>query len=232
MPKEVRCVKKKCRILLNLFTAIMPFAAWLSMLGGASGVLSSHGLASLKYFTVLSNLFEGIASLAWLLTVLKYSRAENSRAMHSADSGCTENRPAMHRAEAVKFTASLCVLLTFTVVMVFLGPLFGYPSMFKGANFWLHLVVPLAALAEMVFLVRENITLRETACSVLPVVVYGCFYLGNILLHGVRDENGWNDFYGFVTWGLPAGLGIFALICLFVFLAGLVMRRIIREKTT
>ena len=174
-------------------------------------MLSSRGLESMKYFTVLSNLLEGIASLIWLV--------------------CLAAKREKHRAEVLKYIACLCVFLTFATVMVFLGPLYGYRAMFAGANLWLHLIVPLAAVFEMVFFAREDISAPEAACSVIPVFIYGSVYLGNIIMNGRGDaKTGWNDFYGFAMWGIPVGVLIFAGICLIVFGAGLVLRRIMRKS--
>ena len=200
-------MKKTIRIILNFFLFIAPLAAWILMFRGISGVLSSRGIMSLKYFTVLSNLLESAASAVWLLCTFLHGRS--------------------HRAEVFKYTACLCVFLTFFTVMVFLGPLFGYPSMFAGANLWLHLIVPVAAIAEMLLLVREPFSIQENLLAVVPVICYGSVYLGNIILHGRGDNvTGWNDFYGFAAWGIPVGMVIFAVICLVVFGAGLLVRKL------
>ena len=202
-------MQKKCRVIINLFTAFMPFLAWSSMFRGVyGGVLSSRGLASLKYFTVLSNLLEGFASLIWLSATL-FGRRKN------------------HRAEVLKFIACMSVFLTFLTVVVFLGPLFGYAGMFSGANLWLHLIIPLAAIGECMVFVRESFSVRESLYTIVPVLVYAAGYLGNILVNGRGNiVTGKNDFYGFVTWGIPIGICIFALICLVVFLVSLLLRKI------
>lgn len=204
-------MKKGIRIAVNVFLGIMPFAVWITRMGGSAVILDPRGLESLRHFTVLSNLLEGTASLLWLLS----QAARRGR----------------HRAEVFKYIACICVFLTFMTVMVFLGPLYGYGFMFRGANFWFHLVIPVAAVLEMVFLAREDISLSEAACAVIPVLAYGAVYLGNIIVNGRGDEKtGWNDFYGFARWGIPVGILIFAGICLIVFGAGLLLRRIMRRS--
>ena len=201
---------KKIRIIINMFLLFAPLAAWISMFRGISGVLSSRGIESLRYFTVLSNLFEGAASAIWLAAVMLHGK----------------NR-SLHRAETIKYTASLSVFLTFSTVILFLGHLYGYRAMFKGANLWLHLIVPLAAVSEMVLFVRERFSVKNNLMAVVPVLIYGSIYLGNIIVNGRGDSvSGWNDFYGFAAWGIPAGTVIFAVICLFVYAAGSVLRKI------
>ena len=207
--EEIGTMRKGIRTAVNIFLAAAPFTAWFVMMGGAAGVLSSRGLESLKYFTILSNLLEGIASLVWLL--------------------CTVLRRQKHKAEVFKYIACLSVFLTFITVMIFLGPLFGYKAMFAGPNLWLHLIVPLVSVFETALFAREDISGREAACSVIPVFVYGSIYLGNVIMNGRGNaQTGWNDFYGFATWGIPVGILIFAGICLVVFGAGLILRRIMR----
>ena len=46
-------------------------AAWIQMITRAGGSLSSTGLRSLRYFTVLSNLLCGIAALIHLLALTR-----------------------------------------------------------------------------------------------------------------------------------------------------------------
>ena len=198
----------RIRIVINLFTAIAPFAAWMIMIFGKGGILSSAGIISLKYFTVLSNLLEGIASILWLLAIWQ--------------------KRDLHKAEVMRYISCLCVLLTFITVVAFLGPIFGYGGMFSGGNFWLHLIIPLVALGEMLFLVREKITMQENAMAIIPIIAYGIGYLINIVINGRGNEvDGWNDFYGFFAWGMPVGFAIFAGICLIIFGVGFVLRKII-----
>ncbi len=40
--------------------------------------------------------------------------------------------------------ACVCLGLTFMTIAFFLGPIYGLFSMYQGANFWFHLIVPLA----------------------------------------------------------------------------------------
>lgn len=192
----------------------MPFVAWIMMFEGVSGLLSSRGWGSLKYFTVLSNLLEGITSGIWLAGNVQHAGWKGS-----------------HRAEVLKYIACLCVFLTFATVMLFLGPVFGYHAMFTGGNLYFHLVIPVVAILEMIFLVRETFSVKENILAVIPVICYGCVYLGNILINGRGDSvSGWNDFYGFTAWGLPAGIGIFAGICIVVFVAGTILRNVTKRR--
>ena len=203
--------KLRIRIAINFFTAVMPFVAWMFLIFGIGGLRSPEGILSLKYFTVLSNLLEGIASILWLITVWQ--------------------KRDLHKAEVLKYISCLCVFLTFITVVAFLGPVFGFEGKFSGGNFWLHLVIPLVALFEMVFLVREKISMKENILAIIPIIAYGIGYLTNVLINGRGNEvDGWNDFYGFVKWGMPIGIAIFIGICLFVLIAGFILRKIMGRK--
>ena len=198
-------MKRKIRIPLNLFLAAAVITAWIVMLSGSEAVLASAGLASLKWFTVLSNLMEAFASLVWLLACIM-SKNRQSRL-----------------ANTLKFIACVSTGLTFVTVMVFLGPLFGYASMFVGPNLWFHLLIPLLVAAEFVFLDEHEPDGRERMAAVAPMLLYGIFYLLNNIINGRGEYPYINDWYGFLTWGYAIGAAIFVIITGVTYLIGLVL---------
>ena len=94
---------KTCRKTVNILIAVIVPCAWVWMMMRGSGSLAATGLNSLKYFTVLANLLEGLASVLFLRSA----------------------RPAAQ----LKYIAGVAVTLTFMTVMCFLGPIFGYRFM-------------------------------------------------------------------------------------------------------
>ena len=192
------------RRILSALACLLIAAAVLVSWGGMAlavtdnGRLSAPGLWSLKYFTVLSNLLCAASSLLWALWRL-LRRGEPPRWL------CL-----------LKLAGVASVALTLLTVLIFLGPLYGYRDMFSGVNFWLHLLVPAAALLEYLLLSGVPApTLRGSLAAILPVGLYGTVYLLNILLHGLGDEPFARDIYGFCQWGLPVGGLIFlALVAL------------------
>lgn len=198
--------KKTLRVLVNLFIAVAVPAAWLRMVyGSGNGTLSSTGVNSLKYFTVLSNLLEGLSALVFLAALPCKRRP----------------RP----VEMLKYLGAVSVSLTFVIVMIFLGPLYGYGGMFAGASFWMHLAIPLAAAAECVLLCDVPFSRRDNLLAVLPMLLYGAWYVANNLINGVGAWPNTNDWYGFLTWGLPAGIVIFLLIVGLTWLIALILRK-------
>ena len=195
---------KKIRLVLNSVLPAVILYEWLNMFFFANGnLLSSRGLQSLKYFTILSNLLEAFACLWWLF----------------------------RKDEVLKFMASVAVMLTCIVVLVFLGPMFGYRAMFAGPNLWFHLLVPLTALAEVLFLVNRTYSKKEIFLASLTMAVYGIFYLGNILINGIGQRHASNDWYGFLNWGYMAGALIFLFIVITNWITAFSLR-LIRNRTT
>lgn len=188
-------MKKTIRIALNAFLAVMVIIQWVILATGIpDSSFMSGGLRTLKYFTVLSNLLEAAACIIWIIT----------------------------GNEKIKYVSAVSVGLTFTVVMVFLGPLFGYLMMFTGPSLWMHGIVPLAAMAEMIMFNREAMTVQDNLRAVFPMFIYGIFYLGNIIINGIPG----NDWYGFMLWGYPGGAAALVIIICVTYGIGLVLRKL------
>lgn len=185
--------------------------AWVEMLTRAGGSLSSTGLRSLRYFTVLSNLLCGLAALIHLLALLRGSV------------------PAWVRR--LSFAGTVAVGVTLLVVLIFLGPLYGYPELLRGANLWFHLVIPVLAILDHILLEPgERPGFRDTFMAMLPTLLYGLGYLTNILVNGVGEWPDTNDWYAFTAWGLPVGICIFAAILLLTWGIALALRALGRLR--
>ena len=201
--------KNKFRKYVNIFLVIAVLGSWIAIFVSASGTLMQNGLNSIKYFTVLSNLLEGLASAIWLVSSLR-------------------NGKASARAELLKYIAAAAVGLTCVVVLAFLGPLYGYPAMFAGGSLFMHLLTPLIAIAEIIFLSDVEYTRKDNRLVILSPLVYGALYLGNNLINGIGEWPDTNDWYLFLAWGYPVGIFIFAVICAVTWLLGFAMRKLHR----
>ena len=196
---------------INIILVFMVLGSWIAIFVSASGTLMHNGINSLKYFTVLSNLFEGAASVIWLVSTRKSGKASA-------------------RAELLKYIAAAAVGLTCVTVLVFLRPLYGYPAMFAGGSLYMHLLTPVIAIAEIIFLSDFTYTRKDNRLVMLSPIVYGVFYLGNNLINGIGEWPDTNDWYLFLTWGYPVGILIFAVICVVTWLLGLAMRKLQRIR--
>lgn len=191
-------IERKRRIAFYLNCAVIVFAVTGTVLmlffRGNNEELLADGIENYKYFTVLSNEFCGVIAVVSLIRSLR-GKAQPMLA---------------------KFMAAAAVGLTFLVIIGFLGPLYGLLKMYRGANFFFHLILPLTAMAEFVFCPgdAEPVPFRWTLYTMIPVALYGAFYLGNNMINGIGEWPHTNDFYGFLNWGLPVGLLIFAFIML------------------
>ncbi len=218
--QAVLCVN----LLIVLLTAL---GAVIMLLTRGGGPLKSYGIANLKYFTVLSNIFEGVVSL--FLAVHLMGGAQNG---------------VPRWIFRLKYIAAAAVFLTFLVVGLFFAPIYtlflhanaGGPSaepgggmllFYQGANFWFHLVIPVIAIAEFILLDRfGELRFRDTRLAVLPPLIYGIAYCVNLLINGVgTPPDHINDIYFFLSWGLPVGLCIFAAILLLGWIAGILLRQ-------
>ena len=173
-------------IVANVVIAVVSFGAWLMLAFDRRAderELVSRGKESLRYFTVLSNLFSGAVSAiyasaplwagempSWLLTL--------------------------------KLMSASAVMLTFLTVVFLLRPPYGFMSMFVGGNFWLHLVLPLLAAIDLcLFVPVWQLPWTNTLWSMLPTLLYGIGYLRSVLTHGAQENGVVYDFYGFLRWG-------------------------------
>ncbi len=203
--------RMRIRTIINIILVIVVLGSWIALFVSSSGTLMHNGINSLKYFTVLSNLLEGAASAAWLVS----SRRNGKASSH---------------AEQLKYVAAAAVGLTCVVVLTFLGPLYGYPEMFAGPSLYMHLLTPVIAIAEIIFLSDFTYTRKDNRLVMLSPIVYGVFYLGNNLINGIGEWPDTNDWYLFLTWGYPVGILIFTVICAVTWLLGLAMRKLHRTQ--
>lgn len=202
--------KKPVRFCVNLLILILTAIGWFIMMNNIShSPLASSGLASLRYFTVLSNLLEGITAAIFCFLIL------------------TDRQPRW--SELLKLMAASSVALTFLTVMLFLGPLYGYPAMFRGANLFFHLIIPVLSMAEycIVFLPRR-FDRKDKYLAAVPMLLYGCGYLINIAVNGVGKWPHTNDWYGFLNWGFPVGIVIFLVLILITMITAFLLQFICR----
>jgi hypothetical protein len=84
--------------------------------------------------------------------------------------------------------------------------------MLTGPNLFLHLLTPVIAVAEMIFLSDADFTKKDNRLVVIPPLLYGTVYLANNIISGTGEWPDTNDWYLFLAWGYPVGIMIFAII--------------------
>ena len=145
-----------------------------------SGNMRVNRSVIFRYFTVDSNILCAVSCLFSLIQTLGGRRAGSKALM------------------LFRYAGTAAVTVTMMTVLLFLGPVYGYASMFSRWNLWLHLLGPILAIVSFVWLERDDAfpEKKHLILSMLPVIVYGAVYLVMVVMLG-KDNGGWPDFYGF-----------------------------------
>lgn len=186
-----------------IFLLVLSAVVWIiSVTDYGEDQLLASGWEMLKFFTVESNIFMGVASLLSLIFILigKYPKW----------------------LSLVKYIAAGTVTLTFLTVMFYLGPTLGMLLMLKDANLFMHLIVPVLAIAQLFLLepkLEEMKFVKSTLLSIIPMSIYGIAYLLNVIIN-----NGYGtakyDWYYFGSLGPWAGVGMYFLMLASTYLIG------------
>ena len=219
--------KNRLRWYVNILLAVLVFGSWFSVFFFGTGSLVRNGLGSLKYFTMLSNIFVGVIGKNKKAGVGKSGKA--SAVESGNDNGIITNFSAGDRVERLKYIAAASVGLTCATVLFFLGPIYGYPAMFSGFNLPLHLITPVIAILEIIFLSDVTYTRRDNLMVMIPPFLYGLGYIANILINGMGEWPDTNDWYLFFHWGFAVGALFYAVLLAVTWLIGLLMRKLQRS---
>ena len=185
-------------VIINSLIVALMIVAVLLMFFGEPGVLASTRWKAFKYFTIQSNLFAGITSIISLIYLLFKKDKEFPGWL-----------------VVTTLVSAVSVGVTFTVVMTYLGAVYGYPLLFKNANLYLHGIIPVLAMTSFA-ITEPKMKLRFTMnlYSLLPVTLYGIPYLINVAAHNDYGNFKGMDWYAFGTYGLGIGF-----LCLFIIIA-------------
>ena len=128
-----------------------------------------------------------------------------------------------HVLASFSLVATGAVALTFIVVIAFLSPGYGYYKMYKNANFFFHLLVPVFAMVNYVFFTRnERYHFIQTLFSIVP-----CFLYGIVYFIVVASQNAYGDinidFYFFGKDGPLIGAVNFLVVMVTAYLIALVL---------
>ena len=210
MSKQSRSV---IEIILNIVIVGFTIVGIILMLTGKpeEGALQSTGIENFKFYTVLTNVFCGIIALIYLVLILLKKNTD--------------------KLAVLKLAAVCGVAITFAVVAFMFGPLYGFPQFYKRGNLFFHLLEPVTAMAEFILVRRQKMPFKFTVFAAIPTLLYGIGYMLNILINGIGGP--WpytNDFYAFLSWGWPAGIGIFAAITLTAFGVACLFRAVSNKR--
>jgi len=190
-------MKIKISLVINIIIVILTITAAIIMFTGfkfmeGDLLLESTNIGMLRFFTVDSNIFMAIVSLLFAIKearIIKGKDNEISTKMY-----------------ILKLMSTMGVMLTFLTVMLYLGPIAkgGIPVLLKNSNLFFHLIIPILSLITFTIFEKTNkLEFKYTIYGVVPTLIYGIYYLINVLVH---IENGSvspiYDWYWFVQGGL------------------------------
>ncbi|MBP3852991.1 MAG: hypothetical protein J6D18_00315 [Erysipelotrichaceae bacterium] len=161
--------------------------------------LWQHGFQMLQYYTELSNLFSGFASLYMVMQIRK------------------ENRVTAE-AKGFRYIALCLTTVTFLVVITVLGPMYGYGwILFAGQMLWTHTLCPILSALIFLFLERRpKLEKKQIAYTLVPTLIYGIVAVIGNLTHVivgpypflmVLDQPWWAS----VLWFIAILAGAYAL---------------------
>ena len=193
-----------------MLTLLELFSVTWMMSGLSKGILSGGGWRVLKYFTIDSNIYLGVVSLA--------------AALHFYDVHKRKKNEASMIIYRLKLSGTAAVSVTMLVTVFFLEPTmgryFGYFALFANANLFLHLLNPLAAIATWICFERNDaLSRKDVLLTTLPTLLYAIYYAAEVLLHSENDiiQSGY-DWYGFFAWGLKSAVIVLPLFLVFTYL--------------
>ena len=148
---------------LNIIVFLLVIAGTIVMITVKSEELATNNISVFKYFTFQSNIFMGCVAIVYAYYQLLIIKKKRDKIPHVLT--------------IFHLVATGAVALTFVVVIAFLGPGYGYDKMYKNANFFFHLVVPVFAIVNFIFFTKsEKYHFIQTLFSIFPSFLYGIVY--------------------------------------------------------
>ena len=160
--------------------------------------LGFEGIHSLRFFTVLSNIFIAIA--AFLMIFYNIKNLINDSYEYPK------------WLISLKYIATSAIAVTFVTVALLLAPSYaivgkGYFTLFLGNHIYTHFLTPVLAIITLVFFENSHkIEFKEALFGVVPVFLYSILYITMVVFVGEKN-GGWTDFYNFTfgghNWVIP-----------------------------
>ena len=206
-----------CIVFLFLFGMITSLANWQWM--GINGDLTPETHNFLWFFTVDSNIILAVSAV--ILVVYESLILLNKR----------KDMPRW--VIVFKYISTCATTLTLMTVFLYLSPLLGadFWKLFLNTNLFFHLVSPVLGIVSLVlFEEKEKFTWKITFLSLIPMVLYGIFYMTNVYTHlnnGQVDPK--YDFYYFCAKG-PGIAVLMVFVMLVITYGSAIAIYFLREK--
>ncbi len=178
-------------ILCFIFASIIVFTGF-EFMHGQGIELEPTMKNMLKFFTVDSNIFMFVVAIIFLVydvLLLKKKIKKIPKKIY-----------------ILKLMSTSGVSLTLTVVILYLQWIVkgGLWTLLMNSNLFLHLIIPVLSIITFVFFEKsKELKFKDTFYGLVPMGLYGLFYITNVLVHTHHWEvSPKYDFYYFVYNGV------------------------------
>jgi hypothetical protein len=198
--------------LLTVFSTIVMMAG-IRFMHGVEPVLEVTKLGVFKFFTVDSNILVGLIALLFALEEIKLLKGTK--------------KEISNKLYILKLLSTTAVSITFIVVFTYLGAIVegGIPAMLQNSNMFFHLVIPVLSIITFVLFEKDNkLKMKDTIYGIFPTVIYGLFYLTNIIIHMKNGKvSPQYDWYWFVQNGVWTAIIVMPFMLLVSYIISLIL---------
>ena len=209
MSDAIRTNRMRCRVAVvscSLLSFLVFLAVCDQLLSTPDAIVQEVGWKSYHMFTILANMFAGIAAalcIPYAVDGLRYDNYHLPRWVVN-----------------VLYTATTGVALTFLIAVTILSPMTSYyRMMLYSNNILFHTINPIIFINS-----DHKVSFRSTFLAIAPVVLYAALYF--VLVFVIGEENGgWRDHYQIrdITQYVPLPLVVLGMV-LIAFAVALLLR--------
>lgn len=215
MSDAIRTNRMRCRVAVvscSLLSFLVFLAVCDQLLSTPDAIVQEVGWKSYHMFTILANMFAGIAAalcIPYAVDGLRYDNYHLPRWVVN-----------------VLYMATTGVALTFLIAVTVLSPMTSYyRMMLYSNNILFHTINPIIAILLFIFINSDHkVSFRSTFLAIAPVVLYAALYF--VLVFVIGEENGgWRDHYQIrdITQYVPLPLVVLGMV-LIAFTVALLLR--------
>lgn len=215
MSDAIRTNRMRCRVAVvscSLLSFLVFLAVCDQLLSTPDAIVQEVGWKSYHMFTILANMFAGIAAalcIPYAVDGLRYDNYHLPRWVVN-----------------VLYMATTGVALTFLIAVTVLSPMTSYyRMMLYSNNILFHTINPILAILLFIFINSDHkVSFRSTFLAIAPVVLYAALYF--VLVFVIGEKNGgWRDHYQIrdITQYVPLPLVVLGIV-LIAFAVALLLR--------
>ena len=206
-------------VLCTIFAFVIRVTGW-SFMQGYEIILNETTWGVFKFFTVDSNLL--MAIIAFIFVIFE---------IHIL---CGKSKDIPRNMYLVKLMGTASVSLTFLVVFLYLSWIVqgGVHTMIMNSNLFLHLITPVLSIITFVcFENTSKLKFSDTFLGLVPMALYGIFYLGNVISHIEHGKVSLKyDWYCFLQKGTWTMIIVIPLIFILTYISSYLLWKFNKKK--